>query len=342
MFQNTRLKLTMWYMLILMFVSVCFSTVIFRLMTQEVDRFARLQQTRIEKRVFQGAVTTPDGTSLTRVPIENPELVKEIKDRLLLILVVINVTIWCISSGLAYLLAGKTLRPIQLMVQEQHRFISDASHELKTPLTSLKTAFEVFSRDKNSTLPDAKQLITESIQEVNKLQSLSEHLLQLAQYQTPNGHARMEKISLDHLIREVVQTLQPLARKKKVKVDLELMKLNVAGYKFSLIDLMMILLDNAIKYSKNGGNITISLVRKDSHAIIKVVDQGMGIDKKDLPHIFDRFYRADSARSKTAENGYGLGLAIAKKIVQIHRGSLKVKSQVQKGTAFLVEIPVKN
>jgi two-component system sensor histidine kinase CiaH len=334
MFQLTRLKLTFWYMMILIFICACFSAVIYRLMSNEVDRFALAQQQRMEKRYYIPATGGPIVSMLAY----DPELIREIKNRLFLSLVIIDLSIWLISSGLAYLLAGKTLRPIQLMVQEQHRFISDASHELKTPLTSLKTAFEVFSRDQHATIKDAKILIKESISEVDKLQALSENLLQLAQYQTPNGHQKTELVSLERIINDVVKTVKPMATQKKITIEKKLEDINIVGNSFALRDLMTILLDNAIKYSPVNSTVIVSLEnKKDKTKLIKVQDFGVGIEKHDLPHIFDRFYRANSARSKTQAGGYGLGLAIAKKIVERHGGIIEVESLPHKGTTFLVK-----
>lgn len=334
MFQRTRLKLTVWYMMILIFICACFSAVIYRLMSNEIDRFARAQQLRAERGYF----VPMTGGPVVSFELYDPTLINDIKHRLFLTIVAIDFSIWLISSGLAYLLAGKTLRPIQLMMLEQHRFISDASHELKTPLTSLKTAFEVFARDQKATMDEAKVLISESILEVNKLQSLSEKLLQLAQYQTPNGHTKQENVALEKIVNDVIKTVTPLANLKKVSIEKKLNDLKVMGNKYALSDLVTILLDNAIKYSNDGGKITVTLQKekKGSSVVLKIIDEGVGIDRRDLPHIFDRFYRSNTARSKTGAGGYGLGLAIAKKIAESHDGIIEVESLPKKGTTFSV------
>lgn len=339
MFQTTRLKLTLWYMMILIFISVCFSAVIYRLMGSEVDRFARMQQFRMERRVISGVIVPLDGPPVS-IEIYDPDLISDIKNRLVFSLFVINVSIWSISSVLAYLLAGKTLRPIQIMVQEQHRFISDASHELKTPLTSLKTAFEVFSRDSNSTLSEAKVLIQESIGEVNKLQALSENLLQLAQYQTPSNHSKFDRVALEDVIKRAVKTITPVAKQKNVTIKVIAKSLTVFGNKYALTDLVTILLDNAVKYSPQNSTVFVEMKSNAQYTTFTVSDQGEGIDKADLPHIFDRFYRTDTARSRENSGGYGLGLAIAKKIVLQHEGKIDVKSTVKKGTTFTIKLPL--
>ena len=338
MFINARIKLTAWYLLIIMFISLAFSTVIYRVLTVEFQRFERLHRFRIENKFSQEFVPPPEFRNRIVIPLD-PELIKEAKDRLLLVLLLINSGILVISGGLAYFLAGRTLRPIREMLDEQNRFISDASHELRTPLTSLKTAMEVALRDRKLTLLQARKIITENISEVNKIQSLSDQLLKLAQYEKPNGNIRREKINLKDIIEKAVNIMSPIANEKKISVNADLMNMEVNGERESLTDLFVILLDNAVKYSPKESRIDIDCQLTEKNIIAHVSDQGIGISKKDLPHIFDRFYRADVSRTKTQAKGYGLGLSIAKKIADMHKGAIKVKRKVNEGTVFLVQFP---
>ena len=225
------------------------------------------------------------------------------------------------------------------MMDEQNRFISDASHELKTPLTSLKSAFEVFLRNKKKSLKEANTLIRESIDEVDNLQSLSESMLALAQYQKPNGNDLFEKLSLKQIILDSVKKIEPLANKKDIILKTNLVDTEIKGNKFSLIDLFVIILDNSIKYSSPKSKISITAYKKDSAIVVSVKDQGIGISAKDLPHIFDRFYRSDSARSHDKTKGYGLGLSIAQKIVKLHKGSIIAESIPKKGTTITIRLP---
>lgn len=334
MFQRARLKLTAWYLLIIMLVSVIFSLVIFRLLSAEVERFERVQRIRIEHGL-QNRVLVP-------IRLSNPELVEETKGRILFILIIVNSGVFLVSGGLGYFLAGVTLRPIKKMMDEQNQFVSDASHELRTPLTSLKSAFEVFLRGHQPSLKEAKTLALESITEVNKLQSLSESLLQLAQYQKPGTTRPFARVTLADVISQAVRKIEPVARKKAIKIKFNPKNLVVAGDKDSLVNLVVILLDNAIKYSPNNKEISISTGRTDGSVLISVSDQGVGIDPKDLPRIFDRFYRTDSARSRDKLGGYGLGLSIAKKIVESHKGSIQVESRLHKGSTFIIHLPTGN
>src|SRR6185436_14395290 len=191
MFKSARIKLTLWYLLILMTISLGFSLSIFKLITNEIDRFVIAQRTRIQRRFNENNFPPP--------PILEPEFVSEIENHVAVILITLNGFILITSGGLAYFLAGKTLAPIQEMVDEQNRFISDASHEFRTPLTSLKSSIEVFLRDKKPSLLEAKELMKDSLYEVNRLEKLSSSLLELAQYQEPKENLRLTPLHLSKL-----------------------------------------------------------------------------------------------------------------------------------------------
>jgi two-component system, OmpR family, sensor histidine kinase CiaH len=344
MFNNARLKLTAWYLVIIMLISIFFSTVIYQVLTREIERFAFVQKLRIERElIHERELLEPDLRLQFPPPKLNidPDLVKESKKRVILILFLVNGTILIFSGLFGYLLAGKTLKPIKNMVDEQNRFISDASHELKTPLTALKTTMEIFLRNKKQTINEAKMLISDNILEVDKLHTLSEELLQLSQYQKPNGNMKFEDLSLTTLIKDSIHKIEPLAKQRAIIVINETTDhYHVLGNKYSLTDLFVILLDNAVKYSQDNSKIIVKSEKIDRYTVIQVVDKGIGIDKKDVPHIFDRFYRADSARTKKKVNGYGLGLSIAKKIVNLHKGSIDLESQLGKGSVFTVKLPI--
>lgn len=325
MFHSARIKLITWYIVIIMIVSLMFSVMIYQVLSREVERFERIQRIRIQRQL-EGILTPP--------PLPNPELVEEVKRRILFTLFVINGGILIISGGLAYFLAGRTLRPIQDMVEEQNRFITDASHQLRTPLTSLKSALEVHLRDKNLTLKEAKLLMSQNIDDVNKLQTLSESLLQLAHYQQTNNHVTFKTIDIQSIIKESIQKVTPLANQKKITIKNKSTNYKMQGNQYELIDLFVIILDNAIKYSPENKAISIDSKRNDGSVTISIKDQGRGIEKKDLPHIFDRFYRAPTTQSQKNVFGYGLGLSIAKRIVDLHHGSITIKSTPGKGTVF--------
>ncbi len=334
MFSQARIKITMWYTLIIMAISCSFSLVIYKLQSLEVERFARAQKFLIERRLRDMAFPF-----VPMVVFDN-DLIGESKHRIAMALVLVNSGILVLAGGLAYVLAGSTLLPIKAMVEEQNRFISDASHELRTPLTALKTAFEVNLRDKNLQLNEARNLLGESIKDVDRLKILSDGLLQLAQYQKPIDKQKFDKIQLKGIVGETISLINPLAKQKQIEIRVELTDASFSASRFGIKDLLTILLDNAIKYSPPKSIINVVGEKQNGWVWVSVEDFGQGISKKDMPYIFDRFYRADGARSNESLGGFGLGLAIAKRIVDIHRGTIGVTSLPGEGTKFVVKIPI--
>lgn len=345
MFNSARLQLTAWYLLIIMGISILFSGIIYKLLMHEFDRFEKAQRFRIQRGMAESEMITPEGVRIKLIipphMAINSELIDETSKRIIVMLVFMNGGILIISGLLSYFLAGRTLQPIKDMMDEQNRFIGDASHEIRTPLTSLKSAFEVFLRDKKATVQEAKEIVTESIDEVNKLQSLSDALLQLAQYEKPNGHTKFKKLKLNEVIEEAIQKVKPIAQEKHVTIFYEKLAVTLEGNIYGLTDLFVILFDNAIKYSAINSTVTVTTRKVDGTVKVVVQDEGIGIDEEDIPHIFDRFYRADKARTKKLGNGYGLGLAIAKKIIQRHKGSITVKNNQKKGVSFVITLPIR-
>ncbi len=340
MFTSARLKLTIWYVFIIMLISISFSLVIYRYLTHELNRFSEAQRVRIERRLLERNFLSPGfHTQLFSVSLVDPDLILAVKNRIRWTLLLINIGILSCSAALAYFLAGRTLAPIKDMMEEQNRFISDASHEFRTPLTSLKSALEVYLRAENPTRVETRNLIDESLKEVNKLQSLSDSLLSLAQYQKPNSSLKFEKLPLEQIMDEAIKKTNLLARKKKLTIIKQTPAVEVIGNRYGLIDLLVILLDNAIKYSGEGKTIWLTAKKTAGQLKISVKDEGVGIAAKDLPHIFDRFYRADTTRSKSEIDGYGLGLSIAQKIVKNHKGKISIKSKIGTGSTFTVILP---
>jgi signal transduction histidine kinase len=343
MFRKTRLKLTAWYLIIIMTISIFFSAVIYFGSALEFNRIIRIQEFRtqypnLSQRILPGGYLGPD--DIRRVPEPDPEVIEQARLRVIESLVSINIIIFILSALAGYFLAGRTLKPIKDMIDEQNRFITDASHELNTPITSLKTSIEVNLRDKQFNLIKAKNALLSNLEEVNNLQVLSGELIEVARYQKPNGNFQTEEFLLENVIQEAVQKLKPLSSKKKIQITTKIPKIKLKGEIRSLTEVFTILLDNAIKYSPEKKSVDIKAKRIDSKVKIIIGDKGIGISKEDLPHIFDRFYRADKSRSKQTIVGYGLGLSIAKRVIVLHNGTIEVESEVNKGTKFIIYLPV--
>lgn len=319
-----------------MLISISFSIVTYRILTLELDRVERVQRLRFERDLLN-----PDIFSPRPVIIFDPDIIENSKNHLKLILVIINACIFGSSAIAGYFLAGRTLKPIQIMVNEQNRFITDASHELRTPLTSLKTEIEVNLRDKKLTLKDAKNILKSNLEEVNNLQMLSDNLIKLTQYEGGISDIQFNQLPLISIIEESIRKVSPLADAKNIKIITKTDRSFVYGNKQLLVELFIIFLDNAIKYSHLNSMISVSSYKKDGHTLVKISDEGVGIDPKDLPNIFDRFYRTDKSRSKSDTPGYGLGLSIAKQIIEKHHGAVSVKSIPGTGTTFHISLPTK-
>jgi signal transduction histidine kinase len=266
------------------------------------------------------------------------EQIGEARDHLKGNVFVINLIVFAIGGGLAYLLAKRNLAPIEEAHEAQTRFTADASHELRTPLAAMRSEIEVVLRDRALTLGAAKKQLQSNLEEIAKLEALSDGLLKLARQE--HNLEQYEEVALAEVVQKVVQSMAARAEAQTMTLVTEISDVRVRGDSWSLMELMAILLDNAIKYSPPKTVATIRLRRLGGRAELTIHDQGQGIKASDLPHIFDRFYRADQARSKEKVSGYGLGLAIAKQIVEAHQGSMTIRSTPGVETVVTVLLPV--
>jgi len=335
MFKSVRIQLTAWYLLIIMTISLTFSSLIYQGISLEYQR----RINNIGNRILN---ENPNFIPSDRRIIFFLEDLQEARRSLVVFLAYLNGGVFILSAAAGYFLAGRTLQPIEKAMEDQKRFIGDASHELRTPLTALKTSIEVALRDKKITLKEAKNILQDNLEEVDRLKELTNGLLSLTRYQNNHQKINFQVISLTRLIQQAYKQIKPLADKKNLKIVFKINKnLKVKANQEEFKKLIVILLDNAIKYTKNKGKITISAKNKNNLTEIKIKDNGVGISSKDLPHIFERFYRVDSSRSKINVAGFGLGLSMATEIVKLHQGTITAASQINKGSTFTIKIPRK-
>ncbi len=218
----------------------------------------------------------------------------------------------------------------------QRRFAADASHELRSPLTSIKGNIDYLRRALDAPREDRAEALEDVAAEVDRMSRLISDLLLLARGDA--GHKiEMEKVALDELAKEAYRQMENRADGIALGLG-EMPRTVVMGNGTWLKQLMLILLDNALKYTPKGGAVTLSLDQQGDQVDLRVRDTGIGIAPQDVPHIFERFYRADKARARD-EGGAGLGLAIAQWIAEEHRGALSVQSEVGKGTTFTLRLP---
>lgn len=337
MFEAARLKLTLWYVLIILLISGSFSGLFYYRATQLIWRQHDRIQDRIEKEDFF-APPSPQGIIHKRMQRIFEEDFETAKRDLLHQLVLINGMIIFVTGSSAYFLAGKTLEPIKTAMDEQKRFVGDAAHELKTPITALKTSLEVNLMDKKLGLK-ARKILLENLDDLEGLESLTESLLKLAKV---DGYklAKRPVLARD-MVNKAMRLVKPLATKKKIRIQLSTPKSKLAiwGDEDALTELVVILLDNAIKFSPDKSRVNLQIKQVGKNILVSVSDRGVGIDKHHVPHIFDRFYRVESSRTKWGTNGFGLGLSVAEKIVREHQGKIEVESEPNKGSTFKIWLP---
>ena len=222
--------------------------------------------------------------------------------------------------------------------EKRRRFVSDASHELKTPLASIKLLSDSILQN-DMDLDTVREFVGDIGDEAERLNRMTAKLLSLTKVDGAEPHD-CEIISMSHTVERVVRMLRPVADLQDITIDMDLHgSCPVLILEDDLYQVIFNLVENGIKYNMAGGRITVSLHRADDNAVLRVSDTGMGIPKEALGHIFERFYRVDKARSR-ATGGSGLGLAIVRTIVQRNRGEITVDSVLDQGTTFTVTFPI--
>lgn len=247
-----------------------------------------------------------------------------------------------LAAGGGYYVAAKNIKPLEILFAREHEFAADASHELRTPLTVLSLGVESLQNDDESKLSGFAQEVLRDMQHETKYMSrLIEALLTLARGDEENKPLARAKVDLTEVAVKVCNKMRPLAAKKGLGLEYaagDAPQVFILGDKNKMEQLLIIFIDNAIKYSESG-TITVTVEADSMHAVIKVMDEGIGISESDAQKIFERFYRVDKARSRAA-GGFGLGLNIARIIVVRHGGTVSVKPRSPHGSIFTVRLPL--
>lgn len=314
------LRLAATYLAIIMIMSIGFSFLLFGVSRDELGR---------RPRGF--APDSPFSGNSMQQYFDQRE--QESRQTLLIDLVLANVGMLLFGGVISYLLAERTLRPIEQNMAAQAQFVSDASHELRTPLTALRTANEVALRSKTLKLKEAKEVIRENIDDISRLQGLADSMLGLLREEQP---IQRTSVDLATVVADAMNNVAPQALRKHIEIIDEVPRITVRGERQLLGSLVTILLDNSVKYSHTPSVIRVAAQASGQKVQLRVSDEGVGMSRETIANVFTRFYRADSARST---EGYGLGLAIAEKIVHQHGGTIRVESQLGKGTTVTVVLP---
>ena len=225
--------------------------------------------------------------------------------------------------------------------QSRSQFVQNASHELKTPLATMKILLEnlIYQPDMPPEL--RAEFMQDMNHEIDRLSGIITDLLTLTQMDARKSALKLEAVDLSALCEETLHALEPAADKAKLTLQAHLAEeVTLQGDESKLSQVVYNLIDNAIKYTPEGGGVTVTLTANSHSAILRVQDNGIGIPEEDVKHIFDRFYRVDKARSR-ATGGTGLGLSIVHQMVQLHGGEIQVESAADKGSIFTVTLPVR-
>lgn len=325
-FRTATLKLTGWYLAILMTVSIAFSTVIYQIAAHEFDRPLPPNATNQAKTIFE-----------LRVDELRQARADESKVNIVGNLVALNALTLALGAAASYWFAKRTLHPIETAMDAQIRFTSDASHELRTPLAVMRTENEIVLRDKKPSANALRAVITSNLEEVARLQLLTDRLLAL----TSQQHIERSEFAVREVFEDILTRYDGAAKQKSITLKVTPTKLSAYGNLETASDIIAILVDNALKYSPSKTKVTISAAHQGNTVSIRVADEGPGIADDDIKHIFDRFYRADQSRSKQHVEGHGLGLALAKRLADASQSTLTVNNRKPRGAIFTLQIPKK-
>lgn len=303
-------------------------------------RFDEIEEISVNGQTHRALSTKVDTEygEMTVQFIRNVDTEKEMLDRLLLILFVGGGIGSLVAVGAGYLLAGRALIPVKKSWDQQQQFVSDASHEIRTPLAVIQSRADLLFQSPNATIEEKAVDISIISKEVRRLNKLVNGLLTLTRTDSNQMEVKKSNFFLDDLLLDIVEQYTDIASfQEKSIISHAPEQVVFHGDKERIHQLLVILVDNAMKFTEEGGEISLSCIKNASSIILTVEDNGKGIPQEDLPLIFNRFYQVEQSRS--ANEGSGLGLSIAQWIVNTHQGNIKVTSEQNERTRFEITFP---
>lgn len=314
-FQKAHLKLTLYYIVLIMMVACLCSMLLYFSLKKNI-----MQDFSAEGKETQIAMTERAVKSLQKN------------------IVSVDITVLVLGSVFSYILARGTLRPVKDWLEMQKEFSANASHELRTPLAIMKTDSEVMLRGGKNSAQDFRLLALRNMEEIDRMSKIVEELLALSREKNTKK-AAARKINLCAVVRKLVYKMRKPALAKNIEITFGGLEDGFFyGYLSAIEQAVLNIVQNSIDYTSQGGKVTVGVKNGRKHLLFTVADNGVGIEKDKLPHIFEKFYKADNSESGRQE-GCGLGLAIVKEIVDRHQGKIKVTSKVGKGTCVTVWLP---
>lgn len=340
-FQEARLILTLWYIAFVLFLVVVFN---FGAFYAQEHAFVQPFQGEKTLVVPNPKTMTPDTLVFRNMPVNGVTKVVNLADvtkQFRLRLLLIDLVIIFFTAIAAYFLSGLTLRPIQRAMKAQEAFAADASHELRTPLSVIAMEIETLKRTEEH-LPKPYRNTLESIQEeVKRMTNIVQGLLTIVRNDYGKSQTNHTRFSLSELVEKTGGQMEKLAKEKHVIYKQEIRKeVFMKGSEEHIKQLVIILLDNAIKYTPAGKSVELKLAQDKQTAILSVTDTGIGIQSEEKETIFQRFYRSQNKTVQENTEGVGLGLSIAKRIVESHQGQIEVDSVPNEFTIFKITLPI--
>jgi len=311
------LKLAGIYTLILLVVSIGFSAAFFGAANNELNRPV------VQRAGFVQGRLSIDESENFRILMQQRD--NEMRGNMLIFLVFINLGVLIFGAMASYFLARLTLKPIRQNMETQAQFVSDASHELRTPLTAMQMENEVALRDKSLDKKQLQKLVKSNLEEVGKLRELTDRLLKLSLDEKPE----ITEVDVRELVNKTQARWQKIADQQKIVIKNAAKSHKVQGNTEIFLEILAILIDNAIKYSPRGSTVIIGNSGDD----VFVQDSGCGISDDDKPFIFDRFYRVEKSR---VGDGFGLGLPLAKRLAEQIGFKITVESNDDAGVTFWI------
>ena len=333
MFKSARLKLTIFYAAAIIVMSLVL-TIGTRGIADRIFEHSNAAQQPGIRALLKREVGLPllTGPEFDKFETQNE---KNAERQLNLYVIYINLAMFVIGVSASYWFAGKTLKPIQEAHEAQTRFASDASHEIRTPLTAMRTENEVFLRQNSFTEEQAREVIKSNLEEIHRLDQLSSNLLAMSKIEDGRP-LKLSNVDANEIKDKALSYIAKIYPEDVARIDVNVKEVSIKGNADSLAQVLFIFLENAIKYGPKDKPIFLKSKDKNEVYQFMIDDSGPGIDTKDLPHIFDRLYRADKSRSTIP--GHGLGLSLALSIAKANKAGLSAANLKKGGARFILSL----